>query len=188
MPLDLLVGQFADSRPTWRHRSKPGGRRSASTPSPPISAAPPRRMRQRGGCKRCLESGRSQPVFSRPRFPMYPPSARPLPVVARTVYGWLPRDKGFGDFRQLVGCGHVFGVSSAVLPARPDERPREALGPCQWRALLALRFEQGVLGDISVICHHLTVPSPFRSGHARPGIHRRHAAREAPPVLGIGHV
>ena len=34
----------------------------------------------------------------------------------RTMYGWLPRDKGVCDFRQLVGCGHVFGVSSAVCP------------------------------------------------------------------------
>ena len=40
-------------------------------------------------------------------------SARHCP---RTMYGWLPRDKGLGDLRQLVGCGHVFGVSIAVGP------------------------------------------------------------------------
>lgn len=33
-----------------------------------------------------------------------------------TMYGWLPRDEGDCDVRHLVGCGHVFGVSSAVFP------------------------------------------------------------------------
>jgi len=40
---------------------------------------------------------------------------------------WMaPAWQGGGDLWRLVGCGHVFGVSSAVISARPDEHPREA--------------------------------------------------------------
>jgi transposase len=97
MPLDLLVGQFADNRPRWRHRSKPGGRRRASTPSPPISAAPPRRRGRRAVCRRCPGSGRSRPVFRPPQCRTYRPSARPSPAVARTdgAIHWQPSRPGW---------------------------------------------------------------------------------------------
>ena len=35
---------------------------------------------------------------------------------ARTMYGWLPRGKGFSvDAGRNFGCGHVYGVEVAVL-------------------------------------------------------------------------
>lgn len=42
--------------------------------------------------------------------------------IVRTMYGWLPHGKGFCDLRRLVGCGHVFGVSSAACPRALSER------------------------------------------------------------------
>jgi hypothetical protein len=60
----------------------------------------------------------------------------------RTLYGWLPRDKGVGDVRRLVGCGHVFGVWIAVFP----------------RALMNVRVR---LGSLSMA---RTLGGPVRTG------------------------
>lgn len=86
----------------------------------------------------------------------------------RTAYGWLPRDKG-GDRRQLVGCGHVFGVSIAT-GSRALMNVRVRQGPDQWHALEALRFERGIPAPFPSVCPHPNLPSPFRSGRGRPGV------------------
>ena len=61
---------------------------------------------------------------------------------SRTVYGWLPRDKGVCDLRQLVGHGHVFGVRIAVCP----------------RALMNVRVRLGSLSMARAFC------APVRTG------------------------
>ncbi len=92
--------------------------------------------------------------------------------------------RGLVMFWLLVGCGHVFGVWIAVCP-RALMNVRVRSGPSQWHALYALRSERGVPSSFPSVCHHLTLPSPFRSGRSRPVIHRPQAARQASPVLSM---
>jgi hypothetical protein len=92
--------------------------------------------------------------------------------------------RGAMIFWLLVGCGHVFGVSFAVcLRALMNVRVRS--GPYQWHALEALWSERGVPSSFPSVCHHLTLPSPFRSGRLRPEVQSGHAARQSAPVLSI---
>ena len=107
---------------------------------------------------------------------------------ARTMYGWLPRDKGDGDLRRLVGCGHVFGVSSAVSPRalmKVRVRPRV---PINGTRSVALRSERGVSASFPSACHHLTSPSPFRSGRNRPAVLSSHAGRQVSPVFSMAQI
>ncbi len=66
MPLDLLVGQFAETRT-----------RIDAITADLRRAAPRSRTRRRGGCKRCLAWAPSPPASLPPRFLKCRPSARP---------------------------------------------------------------------------------------------------------------
>jgi hypothetical protein len=118
---------------------------------------------------RVLESGTSQSrPISRNRLSTNPVVCR-VDTVIRTMYGWLPRGKGAMIFWLFVGCGHVFGVSFAVCP-RALMNVRMRSGPYQWHALYALWSERGAPSSFPSVCHHLTLPSPFRSGQVWPEV------------------
>jgi hypothetical protein len=122
MPHDhTKTAQFAAARPGFHTPSAERGvidePRPAGCPSGGLG-----HVRLEG---RLVDRSKSWQHVAHERLPVTDPDVagrrniRPLLFVrpfSRTVYGWLPRDKGFGDFRQLVGCGHVFGVWIAVCP------------------------------------------------------------------------
>ena len=81
-----------------------------------------------------------------------------------------PAWQGGDDLLAIGRVHHVFGVSFAVSP-RALMNVRVRSGPYKWHALYALRSERGVPSSFSSVCHHLTLPSPFRSGRAGPEVH-----------------
>jgi hypothetical protein len=103
------------------------------------------------------------------------------------VSGWLPRGKGIGDRRHMGGCGQGFGVSSAVCP-----RALMNVGVWPWVPVKGTRSwragSNGVSRPLVRPCAIRTLPPPFRSCRAGPGMHRRHAARKAPPLRSIAQL
>lgn len=98
------------------------------------------------------------------------------------LHGWLPREKGDDDLRQLVGCGHVFGVSIAVEP-RALMNVRVRLGSLSMARALGAMVRTGCPGLMSV-----SLPSSHFALAISIGPRAAHnscpcAARLASPVL-----
>ena len=105
----------------------------------------------------------------------------------RTMYGWLPRDKGVCDLRQLVGCGHVFGVSIAVGP-RALMNVRVRPGSLSMARALGAPVRTGCPGLVSVSLpsSHFALVLSVRPPPARSSC--PYAARQASPVLSIAQI
>jgi hypothetical protein len=87
-------------------------------------------------------------------------------IVARTMYGWLPRDKGVCDLRRLVGCGHVFDVWIAVFP-RALMNLRVRLGSLSMARTVGVPVRTGCpcLMSVSVPSSHFALAISFRPMH-----------------------
>lgn len=99
---------------------------------------------------------------------------------------------GSGVTKVSVICGDWSGAamcSASKLRFCPRAMMKSTVArvPINSTRSKALRSERGVLGLCPSVCHHLTLPSPFRSGREGPVTSCCHAARQVSPVLSMAH-